>query len=249
MEPEAPASELGRRLREAGGTELAELVRTQLAEIGPPEACQALRNPFIDAALVETLVTGAPALLRSYEFRREVAMHPRTPEMLALRLVPGLFWLDLARLGLDVRVRPLVRRAADLRLTERLPNLSVGERVALARRADVAVLGHLRKDPTPRVIAAMLENPRLTEGTLLPMLASEQVPAPVLAVVAANPRFGGRYPVRLAVARNPRTPAALAMGLLPGLRKPDLGAVSSDPRLAPPVRQRARLLLGETGGA
>jgi len=244
MEREA-AQELGRRLREAGGSELAALVRERLPEIGPAEACLALRNPFADSELVELFVAGAPTLLRFYDFRREVAMHPRTPEILALRLLPGLFWLDLVRLGADVRIRPLVRRAADLRLIERLPNLAVGERIALARRAGTAVLAQARKDPTPRVIAAMLENPRLTEGILLPLLAGEEVSPAVLALVAASPRFGSRYPVRLAVAKNPRTPAAVAMSLLPGLRKPDLGAVSSDPRLAAPVRQRARLLLGQ----
>lgn len=243
MDREA-ARELGRQLREAGGAELEALVRERLAEIGPPEACQALRNPFADSNLIEALV-GAAALLRAYEFRREVALHPRTPELIALRLVPGLYWLDLARLGLDVRIRPLVRRAADLRLIERLPILSVGERIALARQAGASVLAQLRRDPTPRVIAAMLENPRLTEGILLPLLAGDEVAAPVLTLVAANARFGNRYPVKLAVAKNPRTPAAVATGLLPGLRKTDLGAIGADPRLAWPVRQRARLLLGD----
>lgn len=244
MDREA-ARELGRQLREAGGAELEALVRERLAEIGPPEACLALRNPFADSGLIEALV-GVTALLRAYDFRREVALHPRTPELIALRLVPGLYWLDLVRLGLDVRIRPLVRRAADLRLTERLPILSVGERIALARQAGTAVLAQVRRDPTPRVIAAMLENPRLTEGILLPLLAGDEASAPVLTLVAANPRFGSRYPVKLAVAKNPRTPAAVATGLLPGLRKNDLGAIGADSRLAWPVRQRARLLLGET---
>lgn len=238
--------DLGRQLREAASPELGELLRLRLPEVGPKEACQALRNPFATAETVQALVTGSPSLLRSYEFRRDVALHPRTPDILALRLVPGLYWLDLVRLGLDVRLRPLVRRAADLRLIERLPNLAVGERLALARRAGPAVLAELRKDPTPRVIAAMLENPRLTEGLLMPLVAGDQASAAVLGLIAVNPRFGNRYPIRLAVAKNPHTPPAVAMGLLPGLRKPDLGAVGSSTRLAPQVRQRALLLLGKT---
>jgi hypothetical protein len=239
------ADDLGRRLREAAGRELERLLRDHLVEIGPSEACQVLRNPFAGAETIESLVAGAPALLRSYDFRRDVALHPRTPDILALRLVPGLYWLDLVRLGLDVRLRPLVRRAADLRLIERLPSLAVGERLAIARRAGPGVLAQVRKDPTPRVIAAMLENPRLTEALLLPLLAGEDASAPVLTLVAGNGRFGNRYPVRFAVAKNPHTPPAVALTLLPGLRKPDLGAVSANPRIAPQVRQRARLLLGE----
>jgi hypothetical protein len=182
--------------------------------------------------------------LRSYDFRRDVALHPRTPEILALRLVPGLYWQDLVRLGLDVRVKPLVRRAADLRLLERLPGLAVGERLALARRGGPAVLAELRKDPTPRVIAAMLENPRLTEGILLPLLVGDHAAGAVLALVASNSRFGSRYPDAAGGGQNPHA-GGVALGLLPGLRKPDLGAVRECAPL--PGCASARLLLGEFG--
>jgi hypothetical protein len=49
------------------------------------------------------------------------------------------------------------------------------------------------------------------------------------------------------VARNPATPLATAWGLLAALRKSDLKAVAADPRLAEPLRRRARVLLEETG--
>ncbi len=238
---------LGKRLREATGEDLLALVRGSLPELDAGAACQVLRNPFATAELIELLLTQAPALLRSYDFRRDAAMHPRTPEFRALRLVSGLFWADLVRLGLDVRVRPMVRRAADQRLAERLTGLAVGERVAVARQASTAVLGVLRFDPTPRVIAALLENPRATEGLLMPLLASEDAQPAVLALIAANPRFGARHAVRAALARNPRTPAATGMGLLPGLRKHELETVANDARLSAPVRRRARLLLGDRG--
>ena len=222
-------------------------MRDSLATLDAGAACQALRNPFANAELIELLLTQAPALLRSYDFRRDAAMHPRTPEFHALRLVPGLFWADLVRLGLDVRVRPVVRRAADQRLAERLTGLAVGERVAVARQASPAVLGVLRFDPTPRVIAALLENPRASEGLLMPLLASEDAQPPVLALIAANQRFGARHAVRAALARNPRTPVATALGLLPGLRKPELETVANASRLSETVRRRARLLLGDRG--
>lgn len=246
MSTPAPAG-LGSRLREAAGEELLALVRSSLQELDASAACQALRNPFATAELIEVLLTQAPALLRSYDFRRDAAMHPRTPEFHALRLVSGLFWNDLVRLGLDVRVRPVVRRAADQRLAQRLTALAIGERVAVARQASAAVLSVLRYDPTPRVIAALLENPRASEGLLLPLLASEEAQPAVLALIAANPRFGARHGVRAALARNHRTPVATALGLLPGLRKSELETVANEPRLSAPVRRRARLLLGDRG--
>jgi hypothetical protein len=44
--------------------------------------------------------------------------------------------------------------------------------------------------------------------------------------------------------RNPRTPLALSLQHLPMLKKPELRAVASDPRLAPVLRRKAETLLG-----
>jgi hypothetical protein len=148
-------------------------------------------------------------------------------------------------IGLDTRLHPRLRRAADQYLLARLPALAVGEKVSLARRAAPAILVQLRRDPTPRVIAALLDNPRLTEGTLSPLVHGETTPAPVLELIAADRRWGNRYPLRLALVRNPATPLSAALRLVPALQKPDLRAVAADPRLSEPLRRRARLLLGD----
>jgi hypothetical protein len=177
--------------------------------------------------------------------RRDIVRCRATPEMLALRLLAGLYWADLMAIGLDTHLHPRLRRAADQHLMARLQGLAVGEKVSLARRASPAVLAQLRNDPTPRVIAALLDNPRLTEGTLAPLAHGERTPAPILELLAADRRWGVRYPLRLALARNPRTPVATALRLLSGLHKPDLRGLASDLRLAEAVRRRARLLLGE----
>ena len=153
-------------------------------------------------------------------------------------------WADLVRLGVDTRVHPVVRRSADQRLVERLPGLAIGEKLAIARGASPSVVAVLRQDPTPRVIAALLENPRLTEGALLPLAASEHALPAALAVLAGNPRWSARYPLRLALCRNPRTPLGSVLPLLPLLLKRDLEAVAADTRLLLPVRRRAQLLAG-----
>ena len=146
------------------------------------------------------------------------------------------------RLGLDMRLHPIVRRAAESRLVERLPVLAVGEKMAIARSAPPGVLSALRNDPTPRVVAALLENPRLTEGLLLPLVASEGALPSVLAVVAGNPKWSVRYPVRLALCQNARTPLDRVLILLPLLKRGDLCSVAANPHLRLPVRRRAQLL-------
>ncbi len=236
-----------RRLLEAGADELLELLRRHAAELTPAAARQALHNPYVSGEAIAELAAQTH-LLSFYEVRRDLARCRATPETLALQLVAGLYWADLMAIGLDTRLSPRLRRAADQYLLARLPGLAVGEKVALARRAAPAVLAALRHDPTPRVIAALLDNPRLTEGTLAPVVAGERTPAPVLELIAGDRRWGVRYPVRLALARNPATPPATALRQLSALRKPDLRAVASDARLAEPLRRRARLLLGDLAG-
>lgn len=236
-------SELLARLRDAGEAELLELVTENADALDPGAARLALKNVYAGREVIEVLLRQR-RLLSSQEVRREIVGHPATPEAQALNLISGLFWRDLVKLGSSVRARPRIRRAADLRLADKLPTLSVGERVAIARKAGPGAMTRLRNDTNPRVIGALLENPRLTEGVLGPLLSSETASPQVLERIAEDRRWGLRYGVRVMLARNPRTPVATALGLLSGLKKSDLSAVGSDWRIAAPVRQRANLLLG-----
>ena len=82
--------------------------------------------------MIERLLA-VPEIAAAYEVRLEAARHPRTPQISALRFVPGLYWPDLLRIGLDIHLHPVVRRAAEQRIAERLPGLAVGEKIAIAR--------------------------------------------------------------------------------------------------------------------
>jgi hypothetical protein len=237
--------ELHRRLREAGSEELAALVRERAAELEPPAVRQALRNPYCTTETIE-LLAGVRRLLSFHQVRRDLALHPGTPETLASGFLPTLFWRDLMELTLDPRLRPTLRRAAELHLTARLPRLAVGEKMSLARRASPGVLAQLRHDPSPQVMAALLDNPRLTEGLLLPVVHAAAASPAILELIAGDRRWGVRYPVRLALVKNPATPLQTAWRLLESLRRSDLAALAADPRLAEPLRRRARVLLGET---
>ena len=238
--------ELHLRLSEAGSEELLALLRAHAGELTAPAVRHALRNPYCTAEVIEA-VAGEARLLSFYEVRRDLALHPRTPEMLAARLVPTLWWRDLVALALDTRLRPALRRTAEIHLNARLPEMAVGEKVSLARRASPGILSQLRHDPSPRVIAALLDNPRLTEGLLAPVLHGASTSPAILELIANDRRWGVRYPLRLALVRNPATPLKVSWRLLEALRKADLRPVAADPRIPEPVRRRARVLLGDSG--
>lgn len=226
---------------------MAALLAGRAEALTPEEALWALANPHLDRAGIERLADLVP-LAGSRLVARAVALHPRTPEVLARRLLPALPWRDLADAGRDVRLAPTVRRAADVLLGERLAGLSAGERASVARRASPDLIVRFRDEADPRVAAALLDNPRLTEGRLLPILSAPGARPAVLALVARHRRWSRRVEVRSALVRNPATPVAAALVLLPELRKNDLAAVARDLRISPAVRRRAALLAGEAAG-
>jgi hypothetical protein len=231
------------RLREAESSELERLLQEHLEELDVPAVRQVMRNPFVTTRVTEILLADS-RLVGYYEIRRELAAHPKTPRVNALRLLSTLYWRDLVNIAREIRTPPAVRRAAELQLVNRIPGLASGEKRSIARLGGPGVIAQLRRDPDPMVIEAMLENPRLTEGSLLPMVSSETTKPEILTVVASNNRWGCRYPVRQAVCKNPRTPPATTLPLLPMLKKRDLATVAKDRRLPFVVRKRAELLLG-----
>ncbi len=234
-------------LRTADGDQLIDLVRERLVELDVPEVRQVLMNPFVSSEVIEVLL-GQRRLLGSYEVRRDLAAHRKTPQVRALRLLSGLYWRDLVRIASDTRVSPTIRRAAERQLASRLPGLAVGEKIAIARAAGPGAIALLRGDPSPRVVQALLENPRMTEGSLLPLVSSERTRPEILTLIAGDTRWGHRYRIRLAICRNSSTPYSAALRILPMLKKTDLALVAEDRHLSSVVRRRAELLLGRQSG-
>lgn len=233
------------RIREAGPDELLHLVEERIETLRVPEVRQVLKSPYVNRAIIEAILTQR-RLLTYQEIRGDLVRHPSTPEVQALRFVSGLFWRELVAITTDIRVRPRVRRAAERHLINRLQGLGSGERVAIARRAGTAVIAQLKRDPDPRVVSAMLENPRLTEGALVTLASSETANPKALAALARHRKWGSRYSIRLALCRNMRTPAQVSIGLLPMLKKVDIAAIERDRKLPAPVRRRAAVLLGKS---
>ncbi|MFQ5350299.1 MAG: hypothetical protein ACE5EG_07650, partial [Thermoanaerobaculia bacterium] len=148
------------RLAAADEDGLLEFVREHLGSLDGTLMRRLLRHPFLGTEAIQLLL-GDREVAGSYEVRRELAGHPRTPDARAMQLVATLYWRDLAKLSTETRIRPTVRRAAERRLADRLPGLAVGEKVAIARRCSPSLVPRLGTDTNPRVIQALLENPRL----------------------------------------------------------------------------------------
>jgi hypothetical protein len=121
--------------------------------------------------------------------------------------------------------------------------LSAGERTAAARGGDRDQLDRLRYDRDPRVIAALLDNPRITERDVVRIAAMRPTSGAILERIAAHPRWSSRYRIRKSLAFNPATPLALARQLLPTLLRQDLAELAGSGAVPTDIRDEIEAVL------
>jgi hypothetical protein len=176
-----------------------------------------------------------------------VVLNPRTPRVLALRLLPSLFWRDLAEVAASPRLPKGVRGRAEGILQEQLPDMRLGEKITLAKIATPPVLARLLAETDPKVSEACLINPRLREEDLVTALRQDTAARGLLEAAASSSRWGDRYAVRLALVLQPRTPLGVALGQITSLIDRDLERVAGAEGLKPLVQVAAQRLLESEG--
>jgi hypothetical protein len=173
---------------------------------------------------------------RSYEVKKHLVRHPRVPVALARAVLPHLFWKDLAEVAGNPRVHPAARRQAEEMLKVRIEELTLGERVALARRAPRGLIGCLIETREAPVLRGLLGNNRLVELEAVRVAAAPCASAELFQHVADHPRWGIRRAVRLALLGNPRTPVPVALQLVEKLSQRDLRQLVKDAKVPKIVR-------------
>lgn len=172
-----------------------------------------------------------------------VAMNPRIPRYLALHLVASLTWVDLVRLAATPRVDAAMRNRCEEVLRENLPDMRLGERIALARRATPRILMLLLLDSDPRVIDAGLLNPRLREEDVLHAIRRDESSGTLLDRVSACYRWRDNHAVRLALVLHLRTPLSVALAQLSHLVDSALARLITTKTLPPLIRAGAERVL------
>ncbi|MCP4197418.1 MAG: hypothetical protein GY762_09740 [Proteobacteria bacterium] len=121
--------------------------------------------------------------------------------------------------------------------------LTLGERRSLASRPDRSLIEKAICDPHPKVIAKLLDNPKLTENDVVFISTRRPASPEVLAVVAFHPRWRPNQRIGRALIYNPSTPSMAALTLLPGLDKQTVVKIAKDIHLNGPVREASAKLL------
>ncbi len=220
-------------------SELLGLLRERKIDEG--EALQVLRNPYCTVEIA-AIVADSRDLLRSHVVRETLSGFRGLPFGRVLDLLATLPWPSLLSVAQSPSAPPVVRRHAEKKLLTLVQKMTLGEKVALARKVHRALLRSLVATADEQVLGALLDNPRLAEVDILQILNTSRAPPGFYAELARHHRWGQYYGIRRALAECPRTPLPLALSSLVHLRTVDLDHVSQRPDVAEPVRDAARAL-------
>jgi hypothetical protein len=215
----------------AAGEELAALLHHPSADVlmallnnpalDETKLCLLLERKDLPGEILEE-VGRRKHLLKNYRLKRALALHPRAPRLISLRLLGDLYLMDLVQIALSPGVLAELKRSAEEQLLARLPQLPLGQKITLARRGPARVAGTLLADGHAKVIPVALDNPNVTEAQVLKVLSREKLPTALIPAISQHRKWSVSYNVRLALVRHPSSPLATILAYLPEITVSDL---------------------------
>jgi len=169
-----------------------------------------------------------------------LASHPETPSHIASTLLPQLYMFDLIKFCSMPGITPDQRLCAERIIIQRLPTQPLGNKLTLARRGSGAIAEALLREGLPPVVDACLDNPRLKEGAVHQFIVSAASNAETISMIARSGRWKDRPDIRMAILKNPRTPAIWFTLFLPALPTDMLRELLLAPRLTDAQKELVR---------
>jgi hypothetical protein len=128
-----------------------------------------------------------------------------------------------------------------------IQNLSVVERVKLARFGNAEARSLLVRDRNKIVATAAVRSPKVTDTEILKFAKNRSISEEVIRIISHNRDWTRVYQVQLALATNPRTAVPVALKFLNYLSDRDLKAIMRSRDVPGQVSQQARRVLTRKG--
>lgn len=138
--------------------------------------------------------------------------------------------------------------AERISLVRRIMFMTVKDRVKFAMKGDREARGILVRDSNKVVATACIHNPRITDKEIENISAMRTVSEEVLRLIGMNRAWARSYTIIHNLARNPRTPLATAVNILPRIQQKDLKALSENRNISEGVRRQAYRLIQVRSG-
>jgi len=128
-------------------------------------------------------------------------------------------------------------------LLQKIQQLTVGERIAIALRGGQEIRSLLLKDANKEVVMTVLKNPKISETEVELIAHSRNVPEDALRAIHKNREWMKNYSINLALVNNPKTPPGIGITLVTSLRIKDLTVLEKNKNVPEAVRAAAKKVL------
>ena len=142
---------------------------------------------------------------------------------------------------------PEIPKGNQTNLHALIQTLSVFQKAKLARLGNKEARGLLVRDPNKVVSLAAITSPKISDTEVVSYAQSRNVCDEVLRMIAGNRQWTRSYPVKLALATNPKTPQAMAMKFVNFLQDNDVRALVRSKDVPTAVSTHARRILMKKG--
>jgi len=114
------------------------------------------------------------------------------------------------------------RGALNQSIEQKIKGMSVGQKIKLAYLGNKEARSHLLRDRNKMVAGAVVKSGRMTEQEVAAAAGNKNLDGEVIREIAANTEWTRKYPVKVSLVNNPKTPVAQAVSLVGTLQKKDL---------------------------
>lgn len=121
--------------------------------------------------------------------------------------------------------------------------MTVPQRLKLAMKGSREQRAVLVRDPNRMIAAAVLSSPKLAETEVESFARMQNVSEEVLRTIAMNRSWVRKLAVATALVKNPKTPPAISLTLLPRMSQRDVKMLSIDRNVPEALRLNARKMM------
>lgn len=225
FEKERGARQIAQELRARGNGAAAEFFEN--AELTTAEGELSIDDAWVIAQHIEVSDVDIDDSWLAREFIEELLVE--TPEQIAANAQAV---INAERLEGDVSPERIS-------LIRRVMFMTVKDRVKLGLKGDREARAILIRDSNKVVATAVIHNPRITDKEVENIAAMRTVADEVLRLIGMNRAWARSYIIIHNLARNPRTPLATAIQVLPRIHSKDLKAISLNRNVSEAVRRQA----------
>ena len=129
-----------------------------------------------------------------------------------------------------------------LSIANMLAGMTTGQKIKLAYKGNKTVREILVRDTNKIVAVAVIKSGRITENEVMTIASNRAINEDCIRALTENREYLRKYPVKLALAYNPKTPIPTAITLLNGLHVKDLKGLSTNRNVSSAVFSAAMRL-------